>query len=98
MRPITISNHAVDAIFAAASLICGAGVWTFLHGSGKNGLDTLPLGWLLALLTTPILSLACVVCMWHRKRTEWVAASATVLATLQCGIWCLTVLSVLYYL
>jgi hypothetical protein len=74
------------------------GVWVFFHTPGKNGFDSIPLYWLFAVVTAPLVSLACVIALWRQRAPAWLAGFATLLLLPQCIVWYFAVEGVLYYL
>ena len=51
------------AIILFGLLLCAGGILALLAGEGKNGFDTLPLGWFPVMVLAPMVSVGCVVCM-----------------------------------
>ena len=98
MNALRLPKHLTGAAFLVASLFVAAGVWVFFHTPGKNGFDSIPLFWLFAVVTAPVLSLVCVVVMWRQRASVWLAGFATLLLLPQAVVWYFAVEGVLHYL
>jgi cytochrome bd-type quinol oxidase subunit 2 len=98
MHALRLPKHLAGAAFLIASTFVAVGVWVFFHTPGKNGFDSIPLFWLFAVVSAPILSLACVVVMWRQRASAWLAGFATVLLLPQAVVWFFAVMGVLHYL
>lgn len=98
MNAIKLPKYAVGITYTVASTIVAIGVWIFFHGNGKNGFDVIPLFWLFAIVSAPILSTMSVIALWHQRVSTWRAAIATLLLLPQCVVWYYAVKGVLHYL
>ena len=98
MHTIRLSKYSVGAAYLVASAVVAVSVWVFFHTLGKNGFDTIPLFWLFAVLSAPLLSLIFVIAMWRQKMSAWLAGFATLLLLPQAVVWCFAVVGVLHYL
>jgi hypothetical protein len=98
MRSLRPLKHSAAAAYLVASALVAVGVWVFFHTQGKNGFDTLPLFWLFAVVSAPLLSLVCAAAMWRQKAPVWLASIATLFLLPQAIVWYFAVRAVLHYL
>src|SRR5450756_1329334 len=98
MQAIRLPKHSAGLAFLVASVFVAAGVWVAFHTPGKNGFDSIPLFWLMAVVCAPLFSTVCVVAMWRQRASPWLASLATLLLLPQCVVLYFAVRGVLYYL
>jgi hypothetical protein len=99
MHSLRLSNVPAGWLLLVSSALVAAAVWAEAHTPGKNGLDTLPLAWLLVEVCAPLLSMGCLVALCCRaRRSTWLIFAGTLLTVPQCIVWFFAVGGVLYYL
>ena len=99
MQTLRISRASLSGILLICFALCAAGVRAFWIGQGKNGFDSLPLGWYLALVLGPLVGLGCFIAMRRVSvGSDWWLWVATLLLLPQLIVWLVAVDGVLYYL
>ena len=99
MHALRLSKVPAGWILLVTSALVAGAVWAEAHTPGKNGLDTLPLGWLFVQVSAPLLSVGCLIILCCRGgRSPWLVLLATLLTAPQCIVWFFAVGGVLYYL
>ena len=99
MHTLRVTRGRLSSVLLICFAICAAGVRAFCIGQGKNGFDSLPLVWYLALVLGPLVALGCFAAMWRlRVGSDWWLWLGTLLLVPQLLIWLVAVDGVLYYL
>ena len=99
MQTLRLNRARLSGVMVICFAFCAAGVRAFWTGQGKNGFDSLPLGWYLALVLSPMVGLGCLIAMWRVKvGSEWWLWLATMLLAPQLFVWLMAMDGVLHYL
>ena len=98
MNTLRLPKHSAGAAYLVASGVVAIGVWVFFREQGKNGFDSMPVFWLFAVVSAPLLSLACVISMWRQRASAWIAGIATLFLLPQAVVCYFAVEGVLHYL
>jgi hypothetical protein len=98
VNALKIPKHAFDTVYFVATALVLIAAWVFFHGSGKNGFDTFPLPWFFMAMFAPLISTGCLVVMWQRGSSPWLAGIATILLLPQAVVLCVASWGALHYL